>query len=338
MTARRFLVTGGTGFLGAALVHRLVSLGSAVRVLDNGSRGRAKRLSGIADKVEYVEGDIRDLEVVAAAAADVDCLVHLAAVNGTEFFYSKPELVLDVGVRGMLNVIEACRRTGVKDLVVASSSEVYQTPPVLPTDESAPLSVPDPLNPRYSYGGSKIISELLAINAGRIGFDRVAIFRPHNVYGPDMAWEHVVPQFSLRAVDLARQHPDGPLPFPIQGDGSQTRAFTHIDDMISGLVSVIERGEHLNIYHVGNPEELTVADVASQVAARLGRDIRLITSPLPAGSTARRCPDIRKLAALGFAPKVPFRDGIGPVVDWYRDHEHLRPRPETDTGTEAEPR
>jgi len=326
MMARKYLVTGGAGFLGAALVRRLVSLGHAVRVLDDGSRGTPRRLADIADRLDYIQGDIRDAETVAAATRGMDSVLHLAAVNGTEFFYSKPELVLSVGVRGMLNVIEACRRNDVGDLVVASSSEVYQTPPTVPTDESAPLVVPDPLNPRYSYGGSKIISELLAINAGRTGFDRVAIFRPHNVYGPDMAWEHVVPQFCLRAVDLVERHPDDPLPFPIQGNGTQTRAFTHIDDMIDGLMLVVERGAHLNIYHVGNPEELSIADVARQVVACFGREARLITSELPQGSTNRRCPDIGKLKALGFEPKIPFAQGVKPVVDWYREHGHLRPK------------
>jgi len=326
MMARKYLVTGGAGFLGAALVRRLVSLGHAVRVLDDGSRGTPRRLADIADRLDYVQGDIRDAETVAAATRGMDSVLHLAAVNGTEFFYSKPELVLSVGVRGMLNVIEACRRNDVGDLVVASSSEVYQTPPTVPTDESAPLVVPDPLNPRYSYGGSKIISELLAINAGRTGFDRVAIFRPHNVYGPDMAWEHVVPQFCLRAVDLVERHPDDPLPFPIQGNGTQTRAFTHIDDMIDGLMLVVERGAHLNIYHVGNPEELSIADVARQVVACFGREARLITTELPQGSTNRRCPDIGKLKALGFEPKIPFAQGVKPVVDWYREHGHLRPK------------
>jgi UDP-glucose 4-epimerase len=324
--AKKYLVTGGAGFLGAALVRRLVSLGHAVRVLDDGSRGAPRRLADIADRLDYVQGDIRDAETVAAATRGVDAVLHLAAVNGTEFFYSKPELVLNVGVRGMLSVIDACRQNGVGDLVVASSSEVYQTPPAVPTDESAPLVVPDPLNPRYSYGGSKIISELLAISAGRSGFDRVAIFRPHNVYGPDMAWEHVVPQFCLRAMDLVERHRDDPLPFPIQGDGTQTRAFTHIDDMIDGLMLVVERGEHLNIYHVGNPEELTIGDVARQVVACFGRKARIVPSELPQGSTNRRCPDIGKLKALGFEPKIPFAQGVKPVVDWYREHGHLRPK------------
>src|SRR3954449_2441563 len=232
MMARKYLVTGGAGFLGAALVRRLVSLGHAVRVLAAGPRGAPRRLADIADRLDYVQGDIRDAETVAAATRGMDSVLHLAAVNGTEFFYSKPELVLSVGVRGMLNVIEACRRNDVGDLVVASSSEVYQTPPTVPTDESAPLVVPDPLNPRYSYGGGKIISELMAINYGRKFFERVLIFRPHNVYGPDMGFEHVIPQFALRLKRAAALHTSGPVPLEIQGDRGKTRSFCHVDDLV----------------------------------------------------------------------------------------------------------
>ena len=311
---RRILVTGGTGFLGAALVRRLVRDGHAVRVLDDNSRGAARRLADLAGAFELVQNDVRDGAKVRAAAQNVDAVVHLAAVNGTEYFYSRPELVLDVGVRGMLAVIDACRANGVTDLVVASSSEAYQTPPRIPTDESVPLVVPDVLNPRYSYGGSKIISELLAINYGRSDFSRVAIFRPHNVYGPDMAWEHVIPQFCLRALEQMKAHPSGPLPFPIQGDGTQTRAFIHIDDMVDGIVLIIDKGAHLNVYHVGNPEELQIADVAQHVVRALGREPDIQPEALPQGSTLRRCPDIGKLKALGFSPKVPFASGILPVV------------------------
>lgn len=321
---KRFLITGGTGFLGAALVRRLVHDGHFVRVLDDNSRGTPRRLGDIVHRLELVTGDVRNFEAASNAMLGVDIVVHLAAINGTEYFYSKPEMVLDVGVRGMLTVVDACRAVGVRDLVVASSSEVYQTPPAVPTDETVPLVVPDVLNPRYSYGGSKIISELLAINYGRNSFARVAIFRPHNVYGPDMAWEHVVPQFCLRAMEQIALHPAGAVPFPIQGDGTQTRAFTYIDDMIDGLIAVIEKGAHLEIYHVGNPEELTIGKVARFIVREFGREVEIRPSSLPQGSTLRRCPDIGKLRKLGFAPKVPFARGIKPVVAWYRDNASLR--------------
>ena len=322
--ARHLLVTGGAGFIGAALARRLVREGHRVRVLDDGSRGAKQRLADVGAEVEYVAADIRDAAVVDRVTRGVDAVVHLAAVNGTEFFYAKPELVLDVGIRGILNIVAACRQQGVGELIVASSSEVYQTPPRVPTDETVPLVVPDPLNPRYSYAGSKILTELVALNAGRTGFDRVVVFRPHNVYGPDMGWEHVVPEFCLRAMQLVDLHPTGRLPFPIQGDGTQSRAFTHIDDMIDGLMLVIDRGVHMNIYHVGNPQEISIADVARHIVACFGREAVLMPSALPSGSTLRRCPDISKLRALGFQPNVAFAEGIPPVVEWYRRHAGQR--------------
>ena len=172
--------------------------GERVRVLDNLSRGNQRRLGDVVADVEFVEADVRDAAAVSRAAKGIDCVVHAAFVNGTQFFYSMPQLVLDVGIRGMLNVLDACLAHEVPELFVASSSEVYQTPPRIPTDETVPLSIPDPMNPRYSYAAGKITSEMLAINYARTHFERMVIFRPHNVYGPDMGWEHVIPQFVLR--------------------------------------------------------------------------------------------------------------------------------------------
>lgn len=320
--AKKYLVTGGTGFIGSALVKRLVRSGERVVVLDNNSRGAPEKLGDTLKSVEFIEADIRDTERVKKAAEGVSCLIHLAFINGTEFFYKKPELVLDVGVRGMLNVLDACRAHAVRELVLASSSEVYQTPPKVPTDETVPLSIPDVLNPRYSYGGGKIISELLAINFGRTGFDRVLIFRPHNVYGPNMGFEHVIPQLILRMVALRKQYPHGKIPFPIQGDGSQTRAFIHIDDCAEGIMKIIEKGKHLNIYHIGNPEEAMIRELAKKIVAHFGREAQIISGPEASGGTPRRCPNITKLKTLGFEPKISLNDGLPSVIEWYTTHAH----------------
>lgn len=322
----KILVTGGSGFIGAALVKALVREGHAVRVLDDNSRGAPRRLQDVAGDIELIGGDVRDAATVTGAVRGMDEVHHLAFVNGTEYFYSAPELVLDVGVKGMINVIDACRSENVGRLILASSSEVYQTPPHVPTDESAPLLVPDPTNPRYSYGGGKIISELMALNYGRKFFERVLIFRPHNVYGPDMGWEHVVPQFARRVQDVAAAHPTGRLPFEMQGNGQQTRSFCHVDDLVSGVLVMRDKGEHLGIYHVGTHEEITIADLATRVAAHGGREIELIEKPAPAGGTERRCPDIVKLASLGYVPKVTLSQGLGPTVDWYWANQHLAPK------------
>lgn len=298
-------------------MKRLVKDGASVRVFDNNSRGALEKLGDTLSLVEFVEADIRDAEAVRKAAVGMDCVIHLAFINGTEFFYKKPELVLDVGVRGMLHVLDACRAHGVRELVLASSSEVYQTPPKVPTDETVPLSIPDVLNPRYSYGGGKLISELLAINFGRTGFDRVLIFRPHNVYGPNMGFEHVIPQFILRAKEIISKTPTGSVSFEIQGDGSQTRAFIHIYDCVEGIMKIIEKGKHLNIYHVGNPEEVTIRELAEKIVAHFGRETQIIPGAQAKGGTPRRCPDIRKLQALGFQPKISLDEGLPDVIEWY---------------------
>jgi nucleoside-diphosphate-sugar epimerase len=319
-------VTGGSGFIGSGLVKALLHAGCSVRILDDNSRGNPRRLADVVKDIEFIGGDIRDSDAVNKATKGVDEVHHLAFVNGTEFFYSQPDLVLDVGVRGMINVIDACRAHGVDRLILASSSEVYQTPPYVPTDESAPLSIPDVHNPRYSYGGGKLISELMAINYGRKYFERVLIFRPHNVYGPDMGWEHVIPQFALRLQALAKAQSAGVLRFKIQGSGAETRSFCHIDDLVSGVLAVRAKGEHLGIYHIGTTEEVTIADLAQRIAATFGREIELVTSKPTPGGTPRRCPDISKSAKLGYKPRVPLDEGLKTTLDWYWRNVEMAPK------------
>ncbi len=321
---KKYLVTGGSGFIGAALVHRLLKEGHHVKVLDDNSRGDTRRLAHVIDDVEFVQGDIRDRETVIWAIRGVDSVCHLAYVNGTEFFYSKPELVLDVAVKGMVNVLDGCIEHHVPELILASSSEVYQTPPTVPTDESVGLSVPDVLNPRYSYGGGKMICELMAINYGRKYFDRTLIFRPHNVYGPDMGWEHVLPQFILRMKSLS-EHSENPVPFKIQGQGTETRSFIYIDDFTDGLMDVINLGENGHIYHIGTQEEVSIADLARYVGSYFNREIVVVPGELAKGGTPRRCPDITKLEALGFQPKFSLSEGLPHIADWYVQHEDLHP-------------
>jgi nucleoside-diphosphate-sugar epimerase len=319
----RILVTGGSGFIGAALVKELLQTGATVRVLDDNSRGAPRRLAAVQDEIEFVTGDVRDPATVDTAVRGVDEVHHLAFVNGTEFFYSDPDLVLDVGVKGIVNVLDACRRHDVGTLVLASSSEVYQTPPNIPTNETVPLVVPDPQNPRYSYGAGKIISEVMAINHGRKYFDRVLIFRPHNVYGPDMGFEHVIPQLVMRTRIAADRYPFGVIRLQIQGSGQETRSFCHISDLVRGVMTMRARGEHLGIYHVGTAEEIAIADLARRVAAVVGRELDLVPSSILPGSTPHRCPDIGKLGRLGYRPRVSLDEGLPPTVHWYWQNSHL---------------
>ena len=327
---KTYLVTGGAGFIGSALVRRLVREGNRVRVLDNASRGDVRHLDDVAGAFEYMAGDIRDSATVERAVRGVDSVCHLAFVNGTEFFYTKPDLVLDVGVRGIVNVIDACLQHNVSELVLASSSEVYQTPPGIPTNETVPLSIPDPTNPRYSYAAGKIISEVMALNFGRTRFKRVLIFRPHNVYGPEMGWEHVIPQFVVRMRTLVREDTDT-VRLPIQGTGAETRSFVFIDDFINGLMVMIRSGSHLGIYNIGTQEEVAIAELAQMVGNFFGKHVEIVPgSPAPGGAS-RRCPDIGKIVALGYRPIFSLHDGLSITAKWYDENCHLAPIVRGDT-------
>ena len=314
---KSILITGGSGFLGSALVKKCLNEGWNVRVLDDNSRGSLRRLQIVMGDIEFIDGDIRNSDTVSRATQGVDTVAHLAFINGTEFFYSKPQLVLEVGVKGALNTLDAALTHGVENYWLMSSSEVYQTPPMTPTDESVPLVVPDVLNPRYSYGGGKLISELLAFNYGRGRFRSTVVVRPHNVYGPDMGTEHVLPQFMLRAKKLCEASSTGAINFAIKGDGTQTRSFVHVDDFTDGCYIAFSQGSDMNVYHVGTLDEVTITSLAHKVVRTFGRDANIIPSEAPLGETNRRCPDISKVSQLGYCPRIKLDDGLVSMKEWY---------------------
>lgn len=315
---KKYLVTGGAGFIGSNLVRKLVSSGHEVNVLDDMSRGQADRLKSVPCTI--FQGDVRDEKNVRAAMHGCDSVIHLAYLQGTQTFYSEPRQVLDVAMRGMLNVLASCEATGCAELLLVSSSEAYQVAPQVPTPEDIPLVVPDVLNPRYSYGGGKIASEIMALAWARTGvLDRLVITRPHNIYGPDMGREHVIPEFCIRMNSLIQDHPEGIIPFPIQGTGQETRSFCYIDNCIEQFVLLLEKGEHMNVYHMGSLDERTISEVAYEVAVNYEREIKIIPGKLPQGSPPRRCPDISKISALGLQyDGLDFSRGLTQTAGWYQ--------------------
>ena len=304
MKKKTFLVTGGTGFIGSNISKFLVKKKYNVKIFDNNSRGSINNIKNLKKKIKFIKGDIRNKILLNNALQNTDAVIHLAYVNGTEFFYNKPVQVLDIAVKGILNVIEGCIKNKIKELYLASSSEVYQAPNKIPTDEHESLKIPDIFNPRYSYGGGKILTELMGIHYGKKYFKKLIIFRPHNVYGPNMGYEHVVPQFINRFKSLKGKN------FKIQGTGNEIRSFIYIADFLNGFNAILNRGKHLNVYNIGTSEKIKIKDLAYKLSKIFKKKIIIQKTSLAKGSTKVRIPNINKIKKLGFVPKFNLDKGL----------------------------
>jgi nucleoside-diphosphate-sugar epimerase len=313
----KVLLTGGSGFIGASLCRDLVQAGHEVVVFDNNSRGSHERLAGLGPSVRFVEGDVRDAPAVARATDGCEVVWHLAYINGTRYFYERPDDVLEVGIKGTINTIEAAIKNGVRRYVLASTSETYSEPSQVPTPESEMLKIPDVHNPRFSYGGGKIACELLTLHvAARRGLETV-VFRPHNVYGANMGFEHVIPEITGRIIEMTAGLAKRSVDLPIQGDGSETRSFCYVSDGSHGAWLAGEHGAPGEIYHVGTEREVAIADLVRLIGEALGVDVTPVPGPRPPGGTPRRCPDISKLRALGYEPMISLEEGLERTVQWY---------------------
>ncbi|MBP9853705.1 MAG: NAD-dependent epimerase/dehydratase family protein [Candidatus Omnitrophica bacterium] len=320
MSNQKILVTGGTGFIGSALVKGLVRSGYKVRVFDNNFRGSNDRLKDVLSSIEIIEGDIRQKEDVLGAVKGCEVVFHLAFINGTKYFYEQPKLVLDVGVKGALNTLEAAMECGVRQYILASSSEVYQQPTHVPTTETERLMIPDPLNPRYSYGGGKLISELLTLNYLRDSGIRHSIFRPHNIFGPQMGFEHVIPEIMRKLYEATDRWNQNSCELQIQGTGEEGRAFCYVGDAVDQVITITEKGLSGQIYHIGMDEEITIQQLVQDIAEALGIKVNIKPGELRQGGTSRRCPSIEKVKSLGYQKKNHYREGLGKTVAWYKQY------------------
>lgn len=311
-------VTGAGGFLGRALTTRLAQEGCEVRALDNNFRGNLKTIP-THQNIKSVFCDVLDYNSVKEALLGCEEIFHLAAINGTENFYNIPDKVLEVGIIGTHNVAKACIELGLKRMTFASSSEAYNTPDHIPTREDVVVKVPDVFNARFSYGGGKLAGELIVINYLRNSKTKFTIFRPHNVIGPEMGFEHVIPQF-VKKIFLASKESSSPrLDIQIQGDGTETRSFIFVEDAVSGIIIAAKQPES-GLFHIGTEDEHSISDLLITVGAVVGKDVNPIPSAIQKGSPLRRCPDTSKIRSLGFKAKDDYKSSVKKTVDWYWNH------------------
>lgn len=306
----KVLVTGGTGFIGLHLARRLISEGEEVVIVDNLSRGKAdSSVSSLIDGgVKFIKCDLSET-VPPDLGKDFDLVFHLAAINGTKYFYERPEEVLSVNIISLVNILKWLRLNKSKRIVFSSSSEAYsgtirtENGPI-PTDESVKLVIDDIFNPRLSYAISKIAGEALCFaSEAQHSIDPVVV-RLHNVYGPRMGTEHVIPEFLQRA--KARSNP-----FQIYG-GENTRSFCYVSDAVEGmLLAAKTRGEH-RLFNIGNDkEEISMLHLANMIFDIFDYHPEVQVLRAPKGSVLRRVPDLTLARrALKYSAKVSLEDGL----------------------------
>jgi nucleoside-diphosphate-sugar epimerase len=311
---RSYLVTGGAGFIGSAIVKSLLKNGNSVTVLDDFSRGSISRLEENQNEIKFIDLDIRDSEKVLKVFKDHDfnAVIHLAYINGTSSFYTKPEEVLDVALSGIKNVIEGIRLSRIDEFYLASSSEVYQNPEIFPTPEDIKLVVPDPNNPRFSYGLGKIVQEFMTLNFLR-NLDKVIIFRPHNIYGPDMGFGHVVPELFLKIAESKSNF------IELKGSGKQKRSFCFIDDFISAFEILLQQNVKSGIYNIGSNFECEIIELAKIISDLYNRKLEFVSTIPPLGETSRRVPDLTKLKNLGYKAEFSIDKGLKIYKNWFED-------------------
>jgi UDP-glucose 4-epimerase/UDP-glucuronate decarboxylase len=317
----RILILGGAGFIGYRLAHRLSQEpGHSLTLVDDLSRGRMDaELRALVSRpgVTFVKADLTDPAAFTGLPRAWDQVHMLAAVVGVRHAEGDPARVIRVNTLATLNLLDwLTPAAGI--LFFASTSETYaggvgQGHVPVPTPEAVPLSVETIENPRFAYAASKILGEAATIHYAAAKKVRFIIGRFHNVYGPRMGVDHVVPELCLRALD-------GEDPFRVYGP-DQRRAFCHVADAVEAVTRLMAaEGAWGQIVNIGNDtEETTVGDLLALILKTAGFAPKIQPLPAPAGSVARRCPDLSRLRALtGFAPKVSLEAGVRETFEWYR--------------------
>lgn len=304
-----YLVTGGAGFIGSNITERLVEMGQTVRVLDNLCTGSKTNLEGCIDKVDFLEGDIRDEMALDKALEGIDYVIHQAALRSVARSVEIPEETNDVNVKGTLKLLLKSKEKKVKRLVYASSSSVYGDCKVFPQKEHF---TPEPISP---YAVSKLAGEYYCrMFASTFSLETVSL-RYFNVFGPrqnpESKYSAVIPAFIDRLVKE--------LPCVIDGAGDQSRDFTYVQNVVeANIAATSAEGVSGKVYNVACGEEHSVLEITEKLKTILGKNIENEYAPRRAGDVDRTYADIRGLTEeLGLKKLVGFDEGLKRTVEWF---------------------
>jgi nucleoside-diphosphate-sugar epimerase len=307
----RFLVTGGAGFIGSHITHRLVEHGHFVRVLDNFSSGKTENLKVILNKVEVINGDICSAETCLKACAGMDYVLHQAALRSVPKSMKEPAEYNSVNIGGLLNMLEAAQVNRIRRFVFASSSSVYGDTDRFPEKEGF---LPQPVSP---YALTKLAGEHYCriFNVYR-GLETVSL-RYFNVFGPrqslDDEYAVVVPKF-IHCI-MRGENP------PIYGNGRQSRDFTFVDNVVEANILAAEKPCTGKVFNIASGRDRTVLELASNLNRIMGKDIKPVFLDKRPGDVFKTLADISQAGKfLGFRPRVDFLEGLKRTVEYFKSN------------------
>jgi len=304
---RRNLITGGAGFLGSHLVDRLMQAGEEVICLDNYFTGRK---DNVRPWFGHANFELIRHDVTEPIRLEVDRIWHLACPASPVHYQHNPIKTAKTSFLGTYNMLGLARRVGAR-LLLASTSEVYGDPQVHPQPEHYRGSV-NTIGIRSCYDEGKRIAETLCFDYLRMHGTEIRVMRIFNTYGPRMLANdgRVVSNFIVQALRGE--------PLTLYGDGQQTRSFCYVDDLIEGMIRMMN-GSHPGPINIGNPAEFTIRELAERVRERIQPCLQLVYRPLPEDDPLQRQPQIDLARReLGWQPRVSLEQGLEPTIAWFR--------------------
>jgi UDP-glucuronate decarboxylase len=313
---KRVLVTGGAGFLGSHLCEALLDRGDDVLCVDNFYTGNKANVAHLLDNPFF---ELLRHDITFPLYVEVDEIYNLACPASPVHYQRDPVQTTKTSVHGAINMLGLAKRVGAK-ILQASTSEVYGDPEIHPQDEAYWGRV-NPIGPRACYDEGKRCAETLFFDYYRQHGLRIKVARIFNTYGPRMLPDdgRVVSNFITQAIDGE--------PITIFGDGRQTRSFCYVADLVRGLVALMDTPDDCTgPVNLGNPDELTVRELADTIVAMTGSNSELRTEPLPADDPRQRRPDITQARELlDWAPDTPLEQGLQRTIDYFRSTWHAAP-------------
>jgi UDP-glucuronate decarboxylase len=303
------LVTGGAGFLGSHLCDRLIARGDEVICVDNFFTGKRRNIQHLLDHPRF---EVIRHDIVHPLYLEVDRIFNLACPASPEAYQFNPIKTIKTSTVGMVNVMGLAKRCQAR-VLHASTSEVYGDPLVHPQTEDYWGHV-NPIGPRSCYDEGKRIAESLLMNYHEAHGTEIRIIRIFNTYGPRMD-----PNDGRVISNFIRQALVGD-DITIYGDGTQTRSFCYYEDLIEGMLRLMDQDDQTGPVNIGNPVENTMLELAEAVIAAIGSSSKITHLPLPKDDPQQRCPDITRARKwLGWEPKVLLEDGLQQTIDWHRN-------------------